>query len=348
MMKFQRCKYAILLVILVIIPTLTACDVYRKIQDGKIPNYEVGIQAGANACRECHESQYEEWSEKSAHATATVNRPFLDFKAKFTSVFAFDAMMGEEMCYACHGSKVVNEGVNCETCHGIALPNDEDFEKTHETKYKPGLKKIRQADFCRYCHSMSNPVTGDLILSLYSEWERSSAGGKGITCQACHMKPRESGEAYHGFDSLSRNVEIYNDILEISDISIQFPEFELTVVNQVSGHAIPASGPSRIMVMEISFRDAKGSEVYKSDQTFGKYYDLMPVFGVMPYRLKENTQLQSDEARLVKITLPSKLQGKISELMIVMRFYDVSDDHQGDINKAHTISKPFFEKRVIL
>jgi len=347
-MKIQRCKYTILLVILALIPTLTACDVYRKIQDGKIPNYEVGKQAGADACRECHEAQYEEWSTKSAHATATVNRPFLDFKAKFTDVFAFDAMMGEEMCYACHGSKIVDEGVNCETCHGIALLNDEDFEKTHETKYKPGLEKMRQADFCRYCHSMSNPMTGDLILSLYSEWEGSSAGKKGITCQACHMKPRESGEAYHGFDSLSRNVEIYNDILAINDITMEFPEFELTIVNQVSGHAIPASGPSRIMVMEISFRDAKGSEVYKIDQTFGKYFDLMPVLGVMPYRLKENTQLQSDEARLVKTTLPSNLQGKISELMIVMRFYDVSDDHQGDINKAHTISKPFFEKRVSL
>ncbi len=347
-MKTQRCRYPILLVILAIMPTLTACDVYRKIQDGKIPNYEVGKHAGADACRECHEAQYEEWSERSAHAIATVNHPFLDFKAKFTNVFAFNAMMGEEMCYACHGSKIVDEGVNCETCHGIALSNDEDFEKTHETRYKPGLEKMRQEDFCRSCHSMSNPITGDLILSLYSEWESSSAGKKGITCQACHMRPRESSEAYHGFDSLSRNVEIYNDILEIKNITMEFPEFELTVVNRVSGHAIPASGPSRIMVMEISFRDAKGAEVYKIDQTFGKYFDLMPVFGVMPYRLKENTQLQSDEARLVKITLPASLQGKISELVIVMRFYDVSDDHQGDINKAHTISKPFLEKMVSL
>ncbi len=347
-MRIQHCKYAILLVMLAIIPALTACNVYREIQDGKIPNYEVGTQAGADACRECHEDQYDEWSIKSAHAIATVNRPFLDFKTKFTNVFAFNAMMGEEMCYACHGSKLVNEGVNCETCHGIALPNDEDFEKTHEIKYKPGLEKMRQADFCADCHNMNNPITGDLILSLSSEWERSNAGKNGITCQACHMKPRESDEAYHGFDSLSRNVEIYNDILEINDITMKFPEFEFTIVNKVSGHAIPASGPSRIMVMEISFRNAKGSEVYKVDHTFGKYFDLMPVFGIMPYKLKENTQLQSDEVRLVKITLPSSLQGKISELMIVMRFYDVSDDHQGDINKAHTISKPFFKKRIVL
>ncbi len=347
-MKIHGYKYTILLVMLAIIPALSACNVYREIQDGKIPNYEVGKQAGADACRECHEDQFDEWSKKSAHATATVNRPFLDFKEKFTNVFAFNAMMGEEMCYACHGSKIVNEGVNCETCHGIALANDEDFEKTHESKYKPGLEKMRQADFCADCHSMGNPITGDLILSLYSEWEGSNAGENGITCQACHMKPRESDEAYHGFDSLSRNVEIYNDILEINNITMEFPEFEFTIVNKVSGHAIPASGPSRIMVMEISFSDAKGSEVYKIDQTFGKYFDLMPVLGIMPYRLKENTQLQSDEVRLVKITLPSNLQGKISELKMVMRFYDVSDDHQGDINKAHTISKPFFKKRVVL
>jgi hypothetical protein len=238
--------------------------------------------------------------------------------------------------------------VNCETCHGLALPDDEDFEKTHETKYKPGLEKMRQADFCADCHSMSNPLTGDLILSLYSEWEGSNAKKNGSTCQVCHMKPRESGEAYHGFDSLSRNVEIYNDILEINNITMEFPALELTVANRVSGHAIPASGPSRILVMEVTFLDAKGSEIYKIDETFGKYFDLMPVFGIMPHRLRKNTQLQSDEVRVVKITLPSDLQGKISELTIVMRFYDVSDDHQGDISKAHTISKPFFKKHVIL
>ncbi len=83
--------------ILAILPALAACDVYSKIQNGKIPKYEVGNHAGAEACRECHEKQYEEWSNNSAHATATVNRPFLDFKAKFTDVAAFDAMMGEEM-----------------------------------------------------------------------------------------------------------------------------------------------------------------------------------------------------------------------------------------------------------
>ncbi len=347
-MKIRRRDCAFLLVILAIISVLAGCDVYRKIQNGKIPNYEVGNHAGAEACRECHQEQYEEWSNNSAHATATVNRPFLDFKAKFTSVIAFDAMMGEEMCYACHGSKAVDEGVNCETCHGLAFPDDEDFEKTHEVKYEPGMEEMRREDFCANCHTMSNPISDDPILSLYSEWETSSAKQNGLTCQGCHMKPRESGEAYHGFDSVSRNVGIYDDLLEVNKIAMEFPRFGLTVVNRVSGHAIPAAGPSRILVMELSFRDAKGAEVYKIDETFGKYFDLMPMFGIMPYRLKENTQLQSDEVRPITIELPTGLQGRISEVLITMRFYDVSDDHQGNIEKAHTISKPFFEKRVVL
>lgn len=347
-MKTRRRDVSFWLMMLAIIPALSACDIYGKIQKGKIPNYEVGIQAGAEACRECHEQQYEEWSDHSAHATATVNRPFLDFKAKFTDVAAFDAMMGEEMCYACHGSKAVNEGVNCETCHGLALPDDEDFEKTHEVKYEPGMETMRREDFCANCHSMSNPITDDPILSLYSEWEASSAKQDGLTCQGCHMKPRESEEAYHGFDSLSRNVEIYDEILEVLNITMEFPRFELTLVNRVSGHAIPASGPSRILVMELSFLDAKGNEVHKINETFGKYYDLMPVFGIMPYRLKDNTQLQSDEVRSITTELPTRLQGTISEVRIFIRFYDVSDDHQGDIEKAHTISKPFLEKRVVL
>ena len=337
-----------LLLMLVVVPLIGACDIYRDIQNGKIQNYEVGQQAQAKACKECHEEIYEEWSNNSAHAIATVNKPFLDFKEKFTDVSMYDAMMGEGMCYACHGSKAVNEGVNCETCHGLALADDEEFEKTHEVKYGPGMEKMRNRDFCAKCHTMKSPFTGDLILSLYDEWENSKSGKDGVTCQECHMKPRDHEEAYHGFDSLSRNVGIYREILEIRDIQLEFPQLNLTVVNKVSGHAIPASGPSRIMVMELFFRDAQGSEIYQGEETFGKYYDLMPVLGIMPYALIRNTQLQSDEIRKINFTLPAKLRGNIAEVRIIMRFYDVSDDFQGDIKKAHTISKPFLIRVVDL
>lgn len=337
-----------LLLLLLVVPLMNACDIYRDIQNGKIPNYEVGQQAQAKACQECHEEIYEEWSNNSAHALATENKPFLDFKEKFTDVSMYNAMMGEEMCYACHGSKAINEGVNCETCHGLALTDDEEFEKTHEVKYEPGMEKMRNRDFCANCHTMESPFTGDLILSLYNEWENSKSGKDGVTCQECHMKPRDNEEAYHGFDSLSRNVEIYRDILELRDIELEFPQLNLTVVNKVSGHAIPASGPSRIMVMELFFRDTQGSEIHKLEETFGKYYDLMPVFGIMPYKLIRNTQLQSDEIRQINFTLPAKLRGNIAELRITMRFYDVSDDFQGDIKKAHTISNPFFIRVVDL
>ena len=88
----------LLLLLLVVVPFIDACDIYRDIQNGKIPNYEVGQQAQAKACQECHEEIYEEWSNNSAHAIATVTKPFLDFKEKFTDVSMYNAMMGEEMC----------------------------------------------------------------------------------------------------------------------------------------------------------------------------------------------------------------------------------------------------------
>jgi hypothetical protein len=70
----------------------------------------------------------------------------------------------------------------------------------------------------------------------------------------------------------------------------------------------------------------------------------MPLAGLMTNKLKENTQLQSDEVRPLEFKLPSSLEGKISKAVFLLRFYDVSDDHQGDIKKAHRISEPFFEE----
>jgi hypothetical protein len=324
---------------------VTSCDMYKEIQGMKEPLYEVGEHKGARYCAECHEDIYNQWSQNSAHAVATTNEPFLDFKDKFTDNFLFNAMMGEPMCYSCHGSKEVNEGVNCETCHGTVIPNVS-IEETHEKKYIPGRGKMKAPEFCVGCHTMESLISGDLILSLYSEWQRSEAAKRGITCQGCHMKPREGDEHYHGFDSVSRNVGIYRDDLKLKDIKLDFPQLRLTIENRVTGHAIPAVGPSRVLVLEISLLDSEGVETYKVIQTFAKYFELMPLTGLMPNKLKENTQLQSGEIRPLEFKLPSSLKGKITKAVLMLRFYDVSDDHQGDIKKAHWISKPIFEEEV--
>ncbi len=318
---------------------------YKDIQAGKKPHYEVGEHQGAEFCGGCHQEIYHQWSKNSAHAVATKNKPFLNFKDKFTNIYAYNLMMGESMCYACHGSKEVNEGVNCETCHGLLIPNTS-IEETHEKKYKPGRERLRRPEFCSGCHTMASLLTGDLILSLYSEWQGSEAARKGITCQGCHMEPRGGEFHYHGFDSVSHNVGIYRDDIILKDIKLDFPQFSLMIVNRVIGHAIPAVGPSRVLALEISLLNSDGVEAYKIIKTFAKYYELMPFMGLMPNKLIENTQLQSGEARPLSFTLPSSLKDQISRAVLTLRFYDVSDDHQGDIKKAHWVSKPILEKEI--
>lgn len=76
------------------------------------------------------------------------------------------------------------------------------------------------------------------------------------------MKPRENIRPYHGFDSItcSHNVTMYRDDLVIKNIKTDFPAFSLDVENLMIGHAIPAVGPSRLLVLEISFLDSNGVE----------------------------------------------------------------------------------------
>ncbi len=348
-MNKKKLIYSALAILLVIVAygVATFNGIYKDIQAGNIPHYEVGEHKGATFCAICHREIYDQWSQNSAHAIATTNEDFHDFKDKFTNVYMFNAMMGEELCYACHGDKEVNAGVDCETCHGI-MPNNWSIAGTHTWKFSPRMEILKKQDFCAQCHVMKNPMSGDFIMSLYGEWQESEAASKNITCQGCHMKPRKSEVFYHGFDSTSHDVGIYRDDLILKDTKLDFPQFSLTIENRVTGHAIPATGPSRTLALEISFLDSKGDETYKIVQTFQKKFTLMPVVGLMPFKLIENTQLQSGEVRPLSYTLPSSLEGQVSKVVLTLRFYDVSDEYQGEINRAHWISEPFLEKEVIL
>lgn len=340
-------QLSIFSVLIIAISLTTSCTMYEEVQKMKEPRYEAGIHKGAKFCAECHEEIYNQWKAKSRHAIATTAKSFLEFKDMFTDKFMLNAMMGESMCYACHGNKEVNEGVNCETCHGPVIP-DVSIEETHERKFTPGRERMKQPDFCPKCHEMKNPMSGDFLMSLYSDWKGSEAAANGITCQGCHMKPQESEFRYHGFDTAVRNDGIYRDDVSIRDIKLNYPHFSLTIENHVKGHSIPAGGPTRTLALEMSFTDANGNELHRVVKTFAKKFELMPITGVMPYKLIENTQLQSGEIRPLSFTLPPSLKGQISKVLIKLRLYEVSDEYQGDIKKAHWTSNPILEETVNL
>jgi Cytochrome c554 and c-prime len=101
--------------------------------------------AWADACKKCHEPIYEAWA-RTKHATA------LD---------RLSSSEQEKDCINCHvtgpkakiteGRKVVNAGVQCETCHGPAAAHVAD------PTVKAGLVKSPKQDMCEECHSSKSP-----------------------------------------------------------------------------------------------------------------------------------------------------------------------------------------------
>jgi hypothetical protein len=68
-----------------------------------------------------------------------------------------------------------------------------------------------------------------------------------------------------------------------------------------------------VLALEISFLSPDGAEKHKIVEGFTKYMSLMPVLGLFPMKLIENTQLQSGETRLVRYALPSSLEGTVKQ-----------------------------------
>lgn len=345
--KIGRIKaIAITLISLLVFFVAWHWHVYSDVQALKTPRYEQGEHKGALYCAQCHREIYDEWSTRSLHALATAGKSFKDYLAKFKASYLLNTFVTDAACYSCHGEKASVEGVNCEICHGTVIENVPIME-THKIKYKPGLKALQQPEFCVGCHEMRSPLSLNGILTLPEEWRNSQAAAKGETCQSCHMKKGPKGRSYHGFDSAHRDVAIYKDDVQIHKVKLQFPRFSLEIENRITGHALPPSGPTRVMVLEIIFLDAQGEEQHREEETFYKKFELMPITGVFPDRLIKNTQLQSGECRLLNFTLPASLKGKIRKAIATLRFYGVSDEYQGDIKYAHWISKPILTEEFV-
>ena len=103
--------------------------------------------AWADSCKTCHAAIYDAWA-KTKHATALDRLSNAD---------------QEKPCIGCHvtgpkarvmddaGKKVLNKGVQCESCHGAAAAHAAD------PKVKTGLVKTPSAASCEQCHNDKGP-----------------------------------------------------------------------------------------------------------------------------------------------------------------------------------------------
>lgn len=304
--------------------------------------YEQGEHKGAEFCKKCHSETYEQWKNNSRHAVALSAGSVLDVMHRLKDHTILNYMLGgEDMCYACHGPKAANEGINCETCHGPALIEGNIME-SHEKVFKPNMAALRKEDFCAKCHEIPGWVTP------YGDWKQTALGEQGITCQKCHMKTEEGKRAYHGFDSFAINQSIYENDISLNNVHFDFPQLTMNIENHITAHGVPAGGPTRILSLEINYTDSQGNIIHEDGQTFAKFHRVMPILGFWPYEIIKDTQLKTAEKRALSFTLPKDLRDKIKTVQLILRFYEVADEYEGDIEKAYFISQPLLEKQLQL
>ena len=302
--------------------------------------YERGEHKGAEFCKTCHQEIYSQWKNNSRHALATNAESVREVIRNLKEHAILNYILGgEKMCYACHGPKAAMEGINCETCHGPALP-DAPIMESHDKVFRPNRAALQKEDFCAKCHEIPGWVTP------YGDWQKTELAAQGIICQSCHMASSEGGRAYHGFDSFAINQTIYENDISLDDIRFDFPTLTMTIENHITAHGVPAGGPTRILALEITFMDGQGNVLHKDGETFAKFHRVMPILGFWPYEIIKDTQLKTKEKRPLSFTLPVALQGEINTIQLILRFYEVADEHEGDIDKAYFTSNPILEKKI--
>ncbi len=72
------------------------------------------------------------------------------------------------------------------------------------------------------------------------------------------------------------------------------------------------------------------------------------MLGFWPAKIIADTQLKSGEQRHLSFALPPELEGKIETVQLVLRFYEVHDEHEGNLEKAYHVSRPILEEEVRL
>ena len=206
----------------------------------------------ANACAQCHPSQYEAWR-GSRHSRAT----------SAGLLGQLGALDYEERrhCMRCHAPRSEQQdawenaqpsvpydlgGVDCASCH-VREHHRYGPRDVAATPHGPVQKRalFRESAFCAPCHQFSEEglsVNGKPLENTYAEWLASRYVQEEKSCQTCHMKDgRHAFAGIHDPEMTRMGLEVTADRLAAGA--------RLRLWNAGAGHALPTYITPRIRVL---------------------------------------------------------------------------------------------------
>ncbi|MCP4870959.1 MAG: hypothetical protein GY898_19820 [Proteobacteria bacterium] len=305
----------------------------------------------AQTCNACHGEIHDQWA-GSGHATAATNPVY---------TAAVEALGRPAECDACHlplevqrptlakgpgKGQVENpaydptlrlEGVTCAACH----VRDGEIVGPRQLAVGQAPHPVRASramstpEACVSCHQAGTDEAahGSALIDTVGEWERSTFGQAGITCQECHM-PRTSGRiagsryaAYsaHGLTQARDPKELARAVtLQVSlrSSSIQRGETlraTATVMNTGAAHAVPTGDPAHRLELAFTVEDfeaalPKGAE--PASEWFERTLDAGP-----PVTVSSDSRLQPGGQRSVDYSYGADKKSKPGRYTLVVRLH---------------------------
>ncbi len=301
--------------------------------DAPSTHHPVTHDISPKSCALCHKKQADEWK-NSYHAKAA--SPGL-----IGQLYYFD-QDDAVSCLSCHtprseqiqdwqdqSLKFKATGIDCASCH---LRQHQRYGATSKTtpvhgtvQAKPLFKK---ADFCSRCHQFSEgrglKLAGTFLENTHQEWEQSTWGKKGISCQNCHM-PKGSHE-FKGIHDANMTRQAFH-----IEAKREATGFSLSLSNQLAGHALPTYATPRITVT-LQSRDKKNIKTHIIQRQL--FLDQQ-----QNLQQKADTRLQAGET--IKLFLPLKVSQQATAIIRVEpdHFYQqiiypyFLDDNDSELDK---------------
>ena len=328
-----------------VLPGLLACEGPGQVVHHKpTPKVKRGTHAQriyqprpARRCGECHANHLKGWLD-SGHAHSATSQLYKQARGP--------AAAGCDRCHAplqgVSGTedRVVDEGINCEVCHGISavrhgeLGGEFDLSLADNRKFGPvcdgsehyfhklGCAPIfEESKFCASCHSWTRVLPTGTKLPIFTTFDEWQASGQTPTCQDCHMQQEHGALATgwrddrlpsdHGFSALSKfdaSLTLKAHV-EQAGSSTKPWIVRASVTNAYAAHAFPAGLPGKALLLRVRALADDGSELARDEYLFHRV--LVDDAGVeRPFyeatHEREDTRLQTGETRDVELEFSAR------------------------------------------